>query len=592
MTRQCFALMAFAIAVVVAQYPDARPQAQERNANLVQVDFLAFDAAGELVPDLTPDEVDLRIDGSRRAVTFVRRIAAAPEGVSRKSGLEPPYGTSLQSASGRNILLLVDQDSFRVGQEVPIRSAVSGFLRLLTPADLVTVVGMPYGGVPVRSTNETIRIQRAVDLLVGQRSTDESGSDMACRTRLVLESLESVLQSLAGRTTPTTAVVFTAGLSAPRRDAPFARAPGMCELQNALFLRVGVAAAAARANLYIIQPDDVRAATGTERDSLSGSDTQALTSPLVGIENLAGVTRAVRLPLTALGTTALDRVARESSSYLVAEFEPKLSDFDPRPRRLDIRVTRPGVTVRVRQEISFVRPVNRTGASRLTVSDMLTSAATFADLPLRAAGYTMGGPDGKVSVVAVGEPVDGAATLSSAGAGLINDDGLLVARWSATDAGEVPMMGAMRVPPGRYRLRVAAVDSAGRAGAADYRFDAQLTPVGNLMLGDLVLGLSRDGQLIPKLEFAGEPSALASFEFYGGIPGTAVTAILEIARTVDGPAIATVPLAIQSQAVGRYLATGTVPLGALEPGDYAVRGVLRLENGTSGRSIRTLRKTR
>lgn len=154
------------------------------------------------------------------------------------------------------------------------------------------------------------------------------------------------------------------------------------------------------------------------------------------------------------------------------------------------------------------------------------------------------------------------------------------------------MMGAMRVAPGRYRLRVAAVDAAGRAGAADYRFDASLTSVGQLSLGALVLGLSRDGQMIPKLEFSSEPSALASFEIYGGAAGTAVTALLEVARTIDGAPLVSVPLAIQAQSEGRYLAIGTVPLGALAPGDYAVRGVLRLENGTSGRSIRTLRKIR
>jgi hypothetical protein len=52
------------------------------------------------------------------------------------------------------------------------------------------------------------------------------------------------------------------------------------------------------------------------------------------------------------------------------------------------------------------------------------------------------------------------------------------------------------------------------------------------------------------------------------------------------------PLAIHARSDGRYVATGAVPLGALAPGDYAVRGVLRLENGTSGRAIRTLRKIR
>jgi len=37
-------------------------------------------------------------------------------------------------------------------------------------------------------------------------------------------------------------------------------------------------------------------------------------------------------------------------------------------------------------------------------------------------------------------------------------------------------------------------------------------------------------------------------------------------------------------------ATGSVPLGALPPGDYVVRGVVRLEDGTTGRVMRTIRK--
>jgi hypothetical protein len=567
--------------------------AQERTGRLLHIDFLAFDGAGAPVGDLTPADIELRIDGRRRQVRSVRRIAAAPS-AETPTGLPAPYGTSLDSASGRTVFLIVDQDSFRVGQEPPIRAAVSGLLRNFGPTDYVTVVGMPYGGVPIRSSNDATRVQHAIDTLVGQRSSAESGSDMACRTRLVLESTETLLRSLQSRTTPMTVVLFTAGLAEPRRDAPFARAPGMCELQTDLFQRVGAAAGAARANFYIAQPDDVTAAVGDVRDgtSLSGVDPLASGNPLLGIEHLAGVSRAVRLPLTALGTGALNRVARETQSYLVAEVEPELADFDPRGRRLDVRVTRPGVTVRARPQITFVRETDRTAGARVTVSDMLMSVATFADLPMRAAAFTMSAPDGYVQVAVLAEAQDRATTLSSAGAVLVNDDDTVVARWSAVDAGETPLMGAMRVRPGYYRLRVAAVDAAGRGGAADYRFNAELVPVGTLQLGGLILGLSREGRLTPRLEFADEPSALASFEINGGVEGMAVTAYLEVAGSMNGPALVSVPLAIEAQGNGRFLALGTVPLGALTPGDYAVRGMLRLENGTTARTTRTLRKVR
>jgi len=38
------------------------------------------------------------------------------------------------------------------------------------------------------------------------------------------------------------------------------------------------------------------------------------------------------------------------------------------------------------------------------------------------------------------------------------------------------------------------------------------------------------------------------------------------------------------------VATGAMPIGSLPPGDYVVRGIVRLEDGTTGRVIRTLRK--
>ena len=63
-----------------------------------------------------------------------------------------------------------------------------------------------------------------------------------------------------------------------------------------------------------------------------------------------------------------------------------------------------------------------------------------------------------------------------------------------------------------------------------------------------------------------------------------------MARTLDGPPMAALPLALTRADETRVVATGTVPLGALAPGDYVVRGVIRLEDGTTGRVARTLRK--
>jgi hypothetical protein len=581
-------------ALVVASVLAAAVVAQERTGQWLPVDFVALDQHGQPVAELSIDEIDLRINGKRRVVRAVRRIAAAPQTAPAVRGLPAPFGTSADSASGRTFLFVLDEDSFRAGREQPFRNALSGLLDKLTSVDMVSVVGLPYGGVRVPLTNDHVKVRHVIERASGQRANAETGSQMACRTRLVLESLENLLRSMAGRTSPTTVVLLTAGLASPRRDAPMALAPGMCELQADLFKRVGAAAGVARANFFIAQPDDIVGIGGFGSETISGTGFNGSDNPLGGIEDLAGVTRAVRLPLTALGSEALTRVDAESGTYFVAEIESQLSDFDPRSQRLDITVSRPGVTLRVRPDIAFVRPrATAASGTRVTVTDMLMSLGTFADLPLRASAYALGsapasGGDGMIQVALLSEPVARDTRLASAGAVLVDDEGTVAARWSATDADEVPLMGIVTVPPGRYRLRVAAVDEQGRGGAADFRFDAALTTAGPVTLGGLVLGLSRDGNLMPRLVFGNEPAALASFDIEGA--DARVTAVLEVAASLDGPPLVRVPLAIRAAGPNRFTALGTVPLGALTAGDYIVRGVVQVQDGPSASTVRTLRK--
>src|SRR5205085_5725345 len=101
-----------------------------------------------------------------------------------------------------------------------------------------------------------------------------------------------------------------------------------------------------------------------------------------------------------------------------------------------------------------------------------------------------------------------------------------------------PMAAALTAPPGTYRLRVAAVDSAGRAGAVDYELDARLIEAGPLKLSTMALGVVRDGQFAPALEFRGEAAAVAYLEIYGSAKAGSLSASLEIAAA-DGIPIGT-----------------------------------------------------
>jgi hypothetical protein len=76
--------------------------------------------------------------------------------------------------------------------------------------------------------------------------------------------------------------------------------------------------------------------------------------------------------------------------------------------------------------------------------------------------------------------------------------------------------------------------------------------------------------------------------------GQRLSATLELSRDLDGPAITAVPLALtraddtprrrDGNGAARSAAAGRLR------GDYVVRGIIRLEDGATGRVVRTLRK--
>jgi hypothetical protein len=559
--------------------------AAERPASLT-VDFVAVDGSGAPITDLQSSEIEIRIGDRLRAIRSLRKVTAAPP--SGPGRVPAPYGTNDGVVAGRRFVLVVDQESFDPGRDPLFKSAVEGLLARLTPADQVTVAALPFGGVRLPFTSDKARIRLAIARVTGQGSRAETGSDFACRTRRFLESLQAWLQEQGTRTTPLTLVLFTAGLAAPRRDAPMGLAPGMCELPVDQFKHVATAASAARANLYVMQPADVGIGTAPRRPTIGGIGDLGSDNPLEGTEHLVGVTGGARLPLDA-GTASLLRVASESSSYYAAELEAVAGEVLGRSRSLAVRVARRGVTLRVRPEIRLAEPAH-TATTRLAVPDLLGSGDVFPDLRLRIGGFTVRAADGKLRLGVVIEPADPAVSLESAGAILVAGDGQVVAHWFARSASERPLLGAMAVTPGTYRLRVAAIDSAARAGAAEDTIDAALVPVGPLLLGSLMLGVSRSGSTVPQLEFGSEPTAIAYFDIYGGVAGLPISTRVEVARDLDGPTLVAVPLVLTAADSGRVVASGTVPVGALPAGDYVVRAVVRLESGETGRVVRTLRK--
>jgi hypothetical protein len=386
---------------------------------------------------------------------------------------------------------------------------------------------------------------------------------------------------------------FTTGLAGPRRDAPVTLAPGPCELTVEHFQQVSAAAVAARAQFYVIQPEDPAIRLGPQPvENIAGFGFNGSDNMFEGIEHLSGVTAARRLHLSTAGDETLTRVIRETSGYYLAAFVPERSERNGQRHRFDVSLSRPGAIVRARPELLIARADAR-GRRPNTPQNMLREPKVFRELPMRAVGFVSREPDGRLKVIALAEPIEPATVLRSAAAALFDANGTLTAQSTADAAAlaATPVVTGLVARPGAYRLRVAATDASGRSGTADYDLDAELAPAGPLALSSMMIGLSRGGGLSPRLQFGTEPVALAYLEIYGPANGAAVSIVLELATTPNGPAKLSIPGAVaETRHSERRLATAAIPIGGLPPGDYVVRAVVTMEGQPSGRVVRTIRK--
>jgi VWFA-related protein len=573
------------LSVLIVADDRVSPQAQAPpGGDAVSVGFLAVGRDGRPVMDLKSDEVQLRVNGRPRTITSLQRIdvaAASADAGAKPAGppLPAPFGTNATgggaSGGGRMIFLVIEDSSFRPGSERLLKQSIDLFLNDLSAADRVALMTLPLTTVRTDLTTAA-EVRQALAKVNGVAPQRASDDELSARTRETLEGMRALLGSLAGNQTPSTVLFFSSGLSGTTRvTGKMGTSSG--DLSTEHFLNVGAAAAAARAQLYVIQGD---LTVGQRSD---------------GLENLAGVTGSQVMVLAAAGENPLNRIALETSSTYVAAFDPEPSERNGQHHRLELRITRADVTARAGSHLTIARTdakSSRKGAA--SPRDMLRESTVYRDLPLRVAAFPSRDADGKVKVVVVGEPSDSSGKITAASIGLYDMKGKLHAQSTAQADMLVamPMTFAVVVPPGTYRVRLAATDATGKGGTADYEVAADLVTAGALKLSALLLGVDAVG-FKPVLQFRDEPAALATFELYGK-PPTTLPLKLELAATADGPALQQAqPAGSGTKDPDRFLVNGTFQIGSLAPGDYVVRAIVGTpESGGEGRVTRTLRKVK
>lgn len=568
-------LISLVLVVVAAAALGPWPQAQAGpGSTSITIDFTAREA-GEPVHDLTAADLTLRVNGRPRTITSLQLVHLGGPAL---DVLPPAFATNRPTVAGRTILFVADWPSVRAGRETVLRNAVRAFARSLDPADRVALAAVPYDGLIVNFTTNHGEVMDRLIAGAGRALRAEGASEFACRSRVTLESIRGLLEGLSGGVGPTTVVLLSSALAGPVRDAPATRFPGQCELRPVLFQDVADAATAARARVYVVEPEDAPN-SGAAR---------------AGLEHLAGVTRGELLTLAGATTDGLARIIDDTRTFYLLTFDAAPNERNGSRHRVELRSVRPSVSIDVHPEVFIPRASADMPVTRRIAADLLTDPRHFRDLTLRGTMYLSRDADAaKVRVVPMVEPVD-AAVLESAAIGVYAADGTLVAQWASAPGGPVnsPVAGALSVATGRYRVRVAATTKDGRAGVLDQDLDAILDGRGRWVVSSLVLGLSREGVFVPRLQFSNEPVAIGRVEIFGPAPPQGLVRF-ELARTPEGPAVVSVAGTLTpTDDPGRHISTGALPIGGFLPGRWIVRAVVAPEGVAPLRVYRTLEKVK
>ena len=565
-----------AIAAAVAGAPPAAAGRQTitgRAAVPVTFELRATTGDGQAVLDLKPGDLAIRINGRPRELQALTLVEL---GV-----LPAPYASNADADAGRDVLLVVDDDSIAPGKEQSFKDAATGLLDSLSPRDRVGFMTLPRARGNMGSTSEHALVRAAIAKMAGQALATQTDADLLCRTVITLEALKSLFASLSGRTT--TVVFFSAVLAPPNSEAKrIGQSSGTCEVKPDNYRDVATAASAAPLNFYVVNLLDGTAAPQTNATLAAG------------LENLAGVIGSDIIRVTGGARNPLARVVRDTSAFYRAAVEPDAADRDG-PLRLELRTPRDGVRLRAPALIVMSRmDAKAPGAG--SPREMLRVGDAFRDVGVRAAAFASrqtGGDD--LKIVVLFEPSEPATLLKSAAVGLYDDKGRLARQWTA-DAAELarkPVMAAVTAPAGSYRIRVAVSDTAGRGGTTDEEFRAEMVRADPVKLSTMILGTPASGAFSPRLQFSRESAAVGYLEIYGAPKAAAVDVTYELKARADAPAMASAAGTVQASATGDLrIAYGGMTIDALQPGDYLLIANVAIDGKSVGRAVRTLRKVK
>ena len=604
------------------QSAQQQPPTFRSGVDLLTLQTSVLDKSGKPVTDLTPTDFTVTVEGRPRKVLFARFRGGDPAN-SRAAETAPgpaAHAENARTAGGRLIMFVVDRDSMKTGTEKALIDSSTAILDALSPADAVGVLSIPVGGVD--PTRDHARVREELKRISGTQPAQIGGvkdrnltwdealayerSDATtiarvverecdqkqpgcpqelevqarnllaagrAHARMILQALEGTLKALTPIRGPKYIVLLSGGQAFDQEILAhyndFARA-----------------AAAARITLHAVHVDQPDSDVSDRRIVSSGFGGRDMAS---GLTTMTGMTGGAYYAGVGSAAGVFDRIRTEIANDYELGIETLPSDADGKLHDVSVKVNRPDVSIRTRRQILLAK--SDPAAAKDPIVTLLNQPTDIADLPIAFASYaTRGEEPATLRVLVSAEIGPGEA---GEWAFVVFDKTKVVAdgrQELAASTGRRILTTSLQLTPGRYRIRVAASGSDGRAGVLDAPLNAGLRAAGPLQLSDVIVGTALSGRIQPQSRVVAGQRLSAFLEAV-----SADTAALEKMRVAmeiipSGAAEPVRRLLMASRggpSAAVVLSEAQIDTATLQPGRYTASAVALVDAQPVGRVSRT-----
>ena len=665
------------------QAPPAQPPAPLQpgltfkvEVNYVEVDAVVTDAQGQFAADLKKDDFQVFEDSKPQALTVFSKveipIQRADPPLYAKTSIPADVASNAKPFDGRVFVLVIDDLHTKFTRTPRTRVAARLFVeRYVGANDLVAVVNTSGVASSMQDfTSDKALALRAIDRGMGQKADSATsaalddyyrnrdlpsgaGSDMSARAnemerynqaRNTLRTLRNLADYMGGMHGRRKALVFfSEGINYD--ILPSARSASSTTAGSSPFSTYGsqvqdemqeVVAAATRSNvnIYSVDPRGVTS-LGDEMAEIASLPTDNSIGTTDLLNELRVQQDTLRFVADETGGFAVlnqndfrngfSRILDENSHYYVLGYYASNEKRDGRFRNVQVKVLRPGYTVRARKGYVAAKgkpetPKNAATGTSADLRDALASPVPVSGLTLSAFAAPFRGPAPK-NAIAIAIEIDGTKLPFKNDNGVYHDD-LEMSMFAADQNGKVAdgardeiklalhpqtydvvskdrfrIVRRLMLAPGRYQLRVGAREANGaQVGTVFYDLDVPDFSKAPLTMSGIAItsasasrvptaspdqGVNEFKDVLPapptsSRDFpAGDQLAIFA-EVYDNLGGAAHrVAITASVLSDEGKTVFTTSDERRSEelqgASGGYGYTTQIPLRGMAPGRYVLR---------------------